>query len=142
MIWTTIFQQTFSSNFFSVLLGCFFDTLTFSVKRQKKLFKLQNRWTSIFFYKNTFPQKMPLDARITVVTTREKIFRLRVFWIKVQRRVKDYKKISRNVFPQKLPRIPRLRVSQIWRNFSQEKGKFRSESEKIANFPLLKNFFP
>ena len=33
---------------------------------------------------------MSLDARIAVVTTREKTFRLSVFWIKVQRSVKDY----------------------------------------------------
>ena len=63
----------------------------FLSKDKKKLLKLQNRWTNkTFLRKITFNQKMPLDARIAVVTTREKTFRLSVFWIKVQRSVNDY----------------------------------------------------
>ena len=44
----------------------------------------------------------------------------------------------KNCYPQKLPRKHRLRVSQLWRKFSLEVN-IRSESEKIANFSLLKN---
>ena len=90
-----IYRNDFSTNFFLlffVLVGCFLDTLTFFLsKDKKKLLKLQNRWTNLTFpRKKTFFQKMPLDARIAVVTTREKTFRLSVFWIKVQGSVKEY----------------------------------------------------
>ena len=42
---------------------------------------------------------MPLDARIAIVTNREKTFRLSVFWIKVQKKVKDYKYLKKMNFP-------------------------------------------
>ena len=43
-------------------------------------------------------------------------------------------------FPQKLPRIHRLRVSQLWQKFSLEVNN-RTESEKRSNFSLLKKIF-
>ena len=48
----TIFLQIFSSNFFSVLVGRFFDTLIFWFK-DRKMLKLQYRWTIIIFSKKT-----------------------------------------------------------------------------------------
>ena len=87
--------------------------------------KLQNRWANITFLKKkiTFPQKMPPDARIAVETNWVKNYRPSAFWIKLQRSVEEYKKFQIYFFPQKLPRIPRLRVSQIWRKFSLEGKK-------------------
>ena len=104
--------------------------------------KLQNRWANITFLKKkiTFPQKMPPDARIAVETNWEKNYRPSAFWIKLQRSVEEYKKFQIYFFPQKLPRIPRLRVSQIWRKFSLE-GKKLLRIGKIANVSLLKKKF-
>ena len=84
--------------------------------------------------KFTFPRKMPLDARIAVETNWEKIYRPSVFWIKLQRSQEEYIYFKCN-FPQNLPRIPRLRVSQIWRKFSLEGEKLlriRKNSECLS----------
>ena len=91
--------------FFSVLVGCFLDTLTFFVKRWTKVLKLQNRWVKKTFLKKkiTFPQQMPPDARIAVETDWEKIYRPSVFWIKLQRSVEEYKKFQICFFTLKLP---------------------------------------
>ena len=88
------------------------------------MLKLQNRWANKIFLKKkiTFPQKMPPDARIAVETNWEKNYRPSVFWIKLHRSVEEYINFKYN-FPENLPRIPRLRVSQIWRKFSQEGKK-------------------
>ena len=88
------------------------------------MLKLQNRWANKIFLKKkiTFPQKMPPDARIAVETNWEKIYRPSVFWIKLHRSVEEYINFKYN-FPENLPRIPRLRVSQIWRKFSLEGKK-------------------
>ena len=49
--------------------------------------------------------------------------------------------ISENDFPQKLPRIRRLRTSQLWQNFSLEVNN-RSLSEKNSEFfSFEKNFY-
>ena len=87
---------------------------------------------NFFKKKITFPQKMLLDARIAVVTTREKNYRSSVFRIKIQRSVKDHINFKR-FFPLKLPRIRRLRVSQLWQKFSLEVNNC-SESEKNREF--------
>ena len=80
---------------------------------------------------------MSLDARIAVVTTREKIlFPTKRFLGQSPKKMWKILYISKNVFPQKLPRIHRLRVSQLWRKFSLEVN-IRSESENVANFSLL-----
>ena len=101
--------------------------------------KLQNRWANITFLKKkiTFPQKMPPDAQFAVETNWEKIYRPSVFWIKLQRSVEESEKFQTCFSAQKLPRIPRLRVSKIWRKFLLE-GRNCSESGKIANVSLLK----
>ena len=65
---------------------------------------------------------MPPDARIAVETNGEKFTDQAFFWIKLQRSKEDYINFKYN-FPQNLPRIPRLRVSQIWRKFSLEGKK-------------------
>ena len=111
--------------FVSVLVGCFLDTLTFFVERSTKMLKLQNRWSNVTFFKkkNNFPQKIPPDTRIAVETNWEKIYRPSVFWIKLQRSVEESEKFQICFFPQKLPRIPRLRVSKIWRTFLLERKK-------------------
>ena len=89
------------------------------------MLKLQNRWSNVTFFKkkNTFPQKIPPDARTAVETNWEKIYRPSVFWIKLQRSVEESEKFQICFFPQKLPRIPRLRVSKNWRKFLLEGKK-------------------
>ena len=76
---------------------------------------------------------MHLEARIAVVTTRKMISQIRVFWKKFQGSVKEYIYIFQKKIPQKLPRIGRLRVPQIYRIFSL-KLKNLSETEKNEVF--------
>ena len=55
MILKTIFLQILSSNFFSVLVGCFFDTLTFYCQKTKIIAqtpKQMNKYN--FSQKNNF----------------------------------------------------------------------------------------
>ena len=89
------------------------------------MLKLQNRWANVTFFKKkiTFPQKIPPDTRIAVETNWETIYRPSVFWIKLQRSVEESEKFQTCFSPQKLPRIPRLRVSKIWRKFLLEGKK-------------------
>ena len=84
---------------------------------------------------------MSLDSRIAVVTTREKIFfPTKRFLDQSPKKMWKIIDNSKIVSPQKLPRIHRLRVSQLWQKFSLEVN-IRSQSEKRANFSLLKKFF-
>ena len=95
-----------------------------------------------FFLKNsTFSQKQSLDAGIAVVTTREKIFfPTKRFMDQSPKKVWKIIYISKNVFPQKLPPIHRLRFSQLWQNFLLEVN-IRSQSEKKSEFfSFEKNF--
>ena len=88
-----------------------------------------------FFLKNsTFSQKKSLDARIAVVTTREKnFFPTKRFLDQSPKKVWKIIYISKIDFPQKLPRIHRLRVSQLWQKISLEVN-IGSESEKKNEF--------
>ena len=97
--------------------------------------------TKLFLKNSTFSQKKSLDARIAVVTTREKIFfPTKRFMDQSPKKVWKIIYISKIVFPQKLPRIHRLRVSQLWQKFSLDVN-IRTELEKRANFSLLKKIF-
>ena len=79
---------------------------------------------------------MSLDARIAVVSTREKFFfPTKRFLGQSPKKVWEIIYFSKIVFPQELPRMHRLRLLQLWRNFPLEVN-IRSESEKIANFSL------
>ena len=106
------------------------------------MLKLQNRWANITFLKKkiTFPQKLPTDARIAVETNWEKIYWPSVFWIKRQRSVEKIKKFQLYFFPQKLPRIPRLRVLQIWPKFSLEGKKLLRIGKNSECLSFEKNF--
>ena len=74
MILKNKFFTNFILQFFYVLVGCFFDTLTFFCQKTNNFAQIPKRMNKYNFFKKkiTFPQKMPLDARIAVVTTREK----------------------------------------------------------------------
>ena len=77
---------------------------------------------------------MPLDVRIAVVTTWEKIFfPTKRFLDQSPKKVWKIMYISKIVFPQKLPRIHRLRVSPLWRKISLEVN-IGSKSEKKSEF--------
>ena len=82
---------------------------------------------------------MPLDARIAIVTIREKTFRLSIIGSK-SKEVWKIIYIWKNDFPQLLHGFLRLRVSQIWQSFSPEVRKMLRIGKK-AKFSLYKNFF-
>ena len=78
---------------------------------------------------------MPLDARIAIVTIREKTFRLSVFGSK-SKEVWKIIYIWKNDFRQLLNGILRLRVSQIWQSFSPEVRKMLRIGKKSEIFSL------
>ena len=111
------------------------------VKRQKKMLKLQNSWTNITFLRIIiFNQNMPLDARIAVVTIREKTFRLSVFLDQIPKKSERLYIFEKNDFPQLVPRLIRWRVSKISQSFAPEVRKSLRIGKK-AKFSLCKNFF-
>ena len=97
----TIFPQFFPPTFFCISRLFLWHPDYFFVSRQEKLLKHQNRWTNKTFIKKiTFSQKTPLDARIAVVTTREKIFfRLSVFWIRDRKKCEKLYIFQKLFFP-------------------------------------------
>ena len=114
----------------------------FFVNRQEKVLKLQNRWTNkTFFKKNTFSQKLSLElADCSCDNPGKSLFPTEPSLDQSPKKVWKILFISKTVFPQKLPRIHRLRVSQLWRKISLQVNK-RTESEKKSNFSLLKKNF-
>ena len=130
-------RNTFCTNVFLQFFFCngrlFLGHHDFLVNRQKNCsnFKTDEQ-EKLCFKKLVFPQKMHLEARIAVVTTRKMISQIRVFWKKFQGSVNDYIYFKKKI-PQKLPRIGRLRVPQIYRIFSL-KLKNLSETEKNEVF--------
>ena len=84
---------------------------------------------------------MSLDARIAVVTTREKLFfPTKRFLDQSPKKVWKTIYISKIDFPQKLQPIDRLRFWQLWQKFSLEVN-FRSQSEKKSEFFSSKKIF-
>ena len=82
---------------------------------------------------------MTLDARIAVVTTRERISEEGSFGSKSEEVWKN--KHFKECLSPKTSRIRGLRVLQIWRTLSLEVRKWLRIG-KIAKFSLLKSFFP
>ena len=112
------------------------------------MLKLQYRWTIIVFSKKmTSPQKVPLEAPIAVVTTRKENFQQRIYWIKLQRSVKNLKK-NRKTFQKCFSTKTSTDTWYIDCGFRQSDENFSlkvkscSESEKNRDFFSFENGFP
>ena len=135
------FYEFFPPFFFCISRLFLWHPNFFSVKRQEKLLKLQNGWTNKTFpRKITFNQKVPLDARIAVVTTRENTFRLSVFWIKVQRSVKDYKYLKKCFSRITFTHSQIAGFANLAKVFARSRKTLRIG--KKANFSVFKKLFP
>ena len=131
------FHQFFRPTFFCISKLFLWHPDCFLSVYRRKLLKLQNRWTNkTFSRKNLLLRKCLWTRGLQLWQAGKKFsFRLSVFWIRVRKKCKVWKiiYISKIVFPQKLPRIHRLRVSQLWQKISLEVN-IGSESEKKSEF--------
>ena len=107
-----------------------------SIDKKKCSNSRTDEQTKLFLEKLLFLKKCLWTRGLQLWQPEKKIsFRLSVFWIRVRKKCKVWKiiYISKIVFPQKLPRIHRLRASQLWQKISLEVN-IGSESEKKSEF--------